>query len=81
MEQWCLASRFVLYKEDELLLTTDGSWKYTFDTRFNTIDCTMGYDSQFLENIDMRVYYGLERLLWLRSITKSFVRFREKICQ
>lgn len=43
-----------LYKEDELLLTTDGSWKYTYDTSFKTIERTMGYDTQFVENIDMR---------------------------
>ncbi len=39
---------------DKILLYTNETWKYTYDPSFKTANETVGYDTQFLENIDAR---------------------------
>lgn len=45
-----------LYEDNKILLHTDESWKYCIDKRFDAKGITLGYDTQFAENIDNRLY-------------------------
>lgn len=43
-----------VYEDKKELLSTDESWKYTYDECFNEDTEPIGYDTQYTENIDMR---------------------------
>lgn len=44
-----------LYAENELVLASDSTWKYCLAPQFGTSG-TVGYDTQYLEDVDQRLY-------------------------
>ena len=66
-----------LYEGDQILLHTDESWKYCLDKRFDANGVTLGYDTQFAENIDNRLYHfgwkrsGFDDSRWLNAAEKQ----------
>lgn len=62
---------------ENLLFSTDESWKYTYDTSFCEAAEAVGYDTTYLENIDMRkALHGWEKVEfddseWLNSIVNT----------
>ena len=63
-----------LFADEKPVLITDETWKCTEALHFNKEVSVTGYDTQFLENIDMRFYeYGWETIDYNHSAWRNAV--------
>lgn len=66
-----------IYGNCNKILSTDESWKCTYDESFDENAQAIGYDTQFLENIDMRkALHGWQNSdfddsLWINALVKT----------